>query len=405
MSPEYALFRERMTDDALTRKLSVPIKHGPKGSEKLELKSESSQDIVSKASVPLRSNPSDTKLKRMRAVSETFSHRASLNDLAVEITGTQTQRDPLSEKTICVNRVQSSPALLSEVVKRLPLSLKTDSDIASQSFSDFLKQVACESLAIAPLSKLSSPIFKMTDQIDSPLSDVGGATPPQLFQISPHSWSELAGLAVARERKISLSKRSVSRTPSDGSERQKSDQTTDAKVKTVPHVITCQGSKVTIGFCENSKDKEDSEKITSGTSGIDTHIGTVFLQPPDLPEETLMPNEHLRVMEILESKSDYADCIINIAEQTETLWTETYDLFIRNTTEEKQKGLEVLLPTEEVRAIKEMALLSEAVQILMKIIEFAQRQNLAGNLLPTKAMKSGELLFLFSSGRAAGIIR
>lgn len=390
MSPDYALFRERMTDDALTQKLSVPIQLSPKSSEKYEPKAASSQEMGSKASIPLRSNQGDTKLKRRRAVSETFSHRASLNDLALEITGTHTQRDPLSEKTICVNRVHSSPALLSEVVKRLPLSLKTDSDIASQSFSDFLKQVACESLAIAPLSKLSSPIFRMTDQIDSPLSDVGGATPPQLFQISPHSWSELAGLAVARERKISLSKRSVSRTPSDGSERQRRDQTADVVAKNVPHVITCQGSKVTVGFGESSRNKEYNEKILSTPPGIDTHIGTVFLQPPDLPEETLMPNEHLRVMEILESKSDYADCIINIAEQTENLWTETYDLFIRNTTEEKQKGLEVLLPTEEVRAIKEMALLSEAVQILMKIIEFAKRESLAGNLLPTKAMKNGE---------------
>ena len=407
VSPDYATFKNRTKEDSLTRKLSLPQKTITQlpgnllAKENAEVKPgfvrSTSQNIVY-----------DEKIQRRRAASETLANRKSLQE--IDLTSFRATHSPpvdnshqvgsMGTREVGLNRVHSSPAFLSEVVKRLPLPMKQDPESTSQSFSDFLLQIATESLATAPLSKLSSPIFKMSDQVDSPQSDFGGSTPPNLFQISPHSWSELAEIAVARERKLSLTKRSISRTPSDTSERserKKSDQRSDESRDVVPHVTTCKGSKATVGFEDSliSQKPVSQELVSSqGASGIDTHIGTVFLQPPDLPEETLMPNEHLRVMQLIENKAQYAYSIVDILSETDNLWSETHELFVKSSKDSKKGELEAVIPSGNFRTLQEMALLSEAIQIFFRIIEFSQKELAAGNLRPTKAMKSGMIYFL-----------
>ena len=410
VSPDYATFRDRTQDDSLTRKLSLPQKEISQLSGKPLLKENPDAKLAIDTAVAVKnaSLAADQNARRRRATSETITNRKFLLQ-DINLASLQTaQQQPLfespkirtlAEKSAGINRAQSSPALLSEVVKRLPLPFKSESDATSQSYSDLLRQIATESLASAALAKLSSPIFKVSDQLDSPQSEFGGSTPPNLFQISPHSWSELAELAVARERKISLTKRSISRTPSDTSER--SERKTSGQgggKKTVPHVTTCQGSKVTFGFDGSPNSQQFMRQESGGfnpTSGIDTHIGTVFLQPPDLPEETLMPNEHLKVMDLIESKTQYVKTIIRISQDTESLWSEAHDLFARISEDSKQRELETLLPIGGARALQEMALLSEAIKILLLIIEFSQRELEAGNLRPTKAMKTGMNYYFF----------
>lgn len=403
VSPDYAAFRDRTKEDALTRKLSLPRKAPVEVAGRPMLKEISDKMSTGRTSPALKSIcASMDSCKRRRSTSQTTIDGNSLQD--VELTGFQTtprlpqgKVEKLTEKTVGLNRVQSSPALLSEVVRRLPLQLKTEAEPSSQSFSDFIRQIATEGLATTPLTKLSSPIFRVSDQVDSPLSDFGGSTPPNLFQISPHSWSELAELAVARERKISLSKRSVSRTPSDTSERSErksSEQDINKEKQFTPNVTTCKGSKVTLGFEESSRNVRSSRTKADGLApqfGIDTHIGTVFLQPPDLPEETLMPSEHLKVMELIESKNVYVDSIVQISEETENLWSETHELFVRFSRDSKRKKLQALMPTGEVCLLQKIALLSEAMKILLRIIEFSQQELEAGNLRPTKAMKDSKL--------------
>ena len=401
VSPDYAMFSDRLKEDSLTRKLSLPQKAIAELPGRRLAQDNVDLKTLNSPSSALNS-ASDTSVQRRRAISETITNRKSLQDINLASLQSAQQSplghasvENLSGGTVGINRVHSSPAFLSEVVKRLPLPIKHDSGASSQNFSDFLLQIAKESLATAPLSKLSSPIFKMSDQVESPQSDFGGSTPPNLFQISPHSWSELAEMAVARERKLSLSKRSISRTPSDSnerSERKRSNQGSDDGKETAPHVTTCKGSKVTVGFEESPNSQQTVRQDVSnlqGSAEIDTHIGTVFLQPPDLPEETLMPSEHLRVMELIDSKTQYANCIVDILGETENLWTETHELFIRNSKDSKQRDLTALLPSGNFRALQEMALLSEAIQVLLRIIEFSQHELAAGNLRPTKAMKSG----------------
>ena len=399
VSPDYATFRDRTKEDSITRKLSLPQKAITEVSNKAIVNEGVKPQISATNAL---SSAGDSGIQRRRTTSEVITNRKSLQD--INLASLQAAQQPplghtttedLSGRTVGINRTHSSPAFLSEVVKRLPLPLKSDSDTGSQNFSDFLLQIATESLATAPLSKLSSPIFKMSDQVDSPQSDFGGSTPPNLFQISPHSWSELAELAVARERKLSLSKRSVSRTPSDTSERserKKTDDGSEENKAVLPHVTTCKGSKVTVGFEEspNSKQQLDKESDSlQGSSGIDTHIGTVFLHPPDLPEETLMPSEHLKVMELIESKRQYANSIIDILGETEIIWSETHELFVKNSKTSRKRELETLIPSRNFRSLQEMALLSEAIQVFFRIIEFSQQELAAGNLRPTKAMKSG----------------
>ncbi|XP_065055043.1 serine/threonine-protein kinase ULK1-like isoform X2 [Rhopilema esculentum] len=399
VSPEYAAFRDRMTDENLFRKLSIPQKTIPSALSKTQ-----SREKLEQPSPPVARPLGKEISKRKRATSETMIHQKSLTELESE--GGKSMLLPdvrklstenASQKGRGISRVQSSPAFLSEVVKRLSVPLRTDTGAATQSFSDFLRQIATEGLGSAPLAKLSSPIFKIADHVDSPQSDFSGSTPPTFLQISPSSWSELAELAVARERRISLSKRSVSRTPSDASERSErriSEQSTDAPKHSQPHVITCKGSKATVGFIESPKAGDIIKKLSldpSSPFGIDTHIGPVMLEAPDLPEETLMPNEHLKIMEIIERTACYADCIIGISEQAENFWSETYDLLIKHTKTSRKRGLESILPSEELRQMQQVALLSEAVRIFLNLLGFAQSEVAADNLRPTKAMKSALL--------------
>lgn len=409
VSPDYATFRDRTKEDALTRKLSLPRNAVAEMSGKQLIKEVSDKKLLCGPTAALADVPvaNIQTPKRRRATSETVSHLQSLQDISLPSFKTtqqlaNTREEHLTGKTVGISRVHSSPAFLSEVVKRLPLPIKSEPDTASQSFSDFLRQIATESLAVAPLSKLSSPIFRVSDQADSPHSDfIGGSTPPNLFQISPHSWSELAELAVARERKLSLTKRSVSRTPSDTSEqseRKKSGEAPGRNEKIVPHVTTCKGAKATVGFEESSTLQKPYRQKSelAPTSGIDTHIGTVFLQPPDLPEETLMPIEHLKVMDLIESKIYYVENVIHISEETAHLWSETHELFLKYSRDSKHRELEALMPTEKIRVLQEIALLSEAIKILLRIIEFAQKELDIGNLRPTKAMKTGMfILFIW----------
>jgi len=404
VSPDYAAFKNRTKEDSLTKKLSFPQKAITQLSGNI-LAKENTEIKPAFGRSTSHNVVYDENIQRRRAASETLANRQSLQEIDLTSfrpthsppTDNSNQAGSMGTREVGLNRVHSSPAFLSEVVKRLPLPMKQDSDSTSQSFSDFLLQIAAESLATAPLSKLSSPIFKVSDQVESPLSDFGGSTPPNLFQISPHSWSELAEIAVARERKLSLTKRSISRTPSDTSERserKKSDQRSDEGRDVMPHVTTCEGSKATVGFEDSLiSQKPVSQELMSsqGSSGIDTHIGTVFLQPPDLPEETLMPNEHLRVMQLIENKAHYAYCIVDILSETDNLWSETHELFVQSSKGSKKGELDAVMPSGNFRTLQEMALLSEAIQIFFRIIEFSQKELAAGNLRPTKAMKSALL--------------
>ncbi len=285
-------------------------------------------------------------------------------------------------------RTHSSPAFLTEAVRRLPLSMKTDSELTDNDLTDFFKKLASESLGMLPLAKLSSPIFKISDNIESPSSEFGCGTPPQLFQISPHSWSELAGMALERERKISLSKRPASRASSDGDSTDRPDSETSTK----PHVITCQGSKATVGFGESpvSYQMNPLDRFQHSPAGIDTHIGPVLFQPPELPEETLMPNEHLKAMDQIESELEYSNCIISIANRADHIWSETQGLLTSDKSLAGSQGLDILLPTEEIKAVHEIVLLLEALKCLSKIVEFAKMESFIDNLRPTKAMKTGK---------------
>eukprot|EP00794_Sanderia_malayensis_P014204 gene14204-15686_t len=342
--------------------------------------------------------------KRRRAVSETLNRSASPKDQKAKEPVRQHSKDPRGDtEPKGFHRTHSSPAFLTEAVKRLPLSMKTDSDLSLTDFSDFVKKLASESLGLQPLTKLSSPIFRISDNLESPSSEFG-TTPPQLFQISPHSWSELAGLALERERKISLSKRPVSRTSSsdgDSAERLTGDS---SSIK--PHVITCDGSKATVGFGDSQQHPCTSKRplpfdhhsagASSNTpstiaAGIETHIGPIVLQPPELPEETLMPNEHLNAMQFIENELEYSNCIISIAGQADLIWSEVQDLLkrsdCRDAKQQQQQGLDSLLPTDEIKAFHEIVLLLEAAKCLIKVIEFAKMESFIDNLRPTKAMK------------------
>ena len=342
---------------------------------------------------------------RRRAVSET------LNRAVVPASGNQSPLSPLlgfglsnvdrltfnttpSQEIGLVTKSRSSPALLTEIVKRLPLSVKSDPN--DPTVANFIKQIASEGLIMDKIANLPSPVFKMSGNPSSPSADFA-TTPPVLFQISPKSLSDLVAFQSSPK-----SDKSSSYSPKQTPPRKLTPPDSRSDIRKLstdysPHVTTCKGAKVTRGFGENiilqPKDGTNQlveSPIRGAFTNVDSPIGPISFRPPELPEETLMPSEHVLAIQMIESKVSYAECVSTLPQITNQLWTDCSDLFMKYFSGSNKDVLESLMPNNRTKALFEGTITAETLRVVMDGIMFARKEFNCNRLRPTKAMKSGK---------------
>ena len=370
------------------------------------------------------------KMKRFGGLSEIVSNQQRVNFLL--------QRDNTIPCGGEIHKSKSSPALISQAVRELPV--QTHVSASQNSLASLLKQLAQENIHKDILSTLPSPCFKLVNSPPSPNTLTGESSnisspkffpgestpspkhltgentpPPSFFQAaSPASWKNYVDLQRRIRSPSEGESGSIHRASSLGSNDRENAMKARNRIKSKSdiniaqqhqHARTSERNSITTkntppsARCQLFANRNDN--FYSSPTDISMEMNKDLALdpiPPPLSMDIIDGNDILRTGDFhSESSSDGSTTSIKEIEflfiLSETLLKLTTDSHITGQVSDcipeiKRKRPDVI-PSAEALKLAKLLLTSEAMRVSSYALRFSQSQQKKGVIKPTEMLKKG----------------
>ena len=291
-----------------------------------------------------------------------------------------------------IRKTRSSPALISEAVKNIPIKSPQE-NIMNSNLAVLLKQLAQENLQPNILATLPSPSFKLMNSPPSPILFTGEYSPPPgVFQSSPASWQD----------KIYMRKRLYSQGNNDGGHHianfNESASNNVEQRRTSEHSLSLSSlDKPKVRSCpENVNTSIDISQMfpiqerLSFALKPDLSLDPIPLhKPPELCDEVFLSKEHLIAMEEIEFLSRFSEAILHLTTDMK-LSSYVSDLILN-----KKMIQSHILPSSDGSKCFKILFTLEALRIASYALKFSQSYRKKGTLEPTGALQKGIVFNVF----------
>lgn len=289
-------------------------------------------------------------------------------------------------KPVDIRKSKSSPAIISEAVKNIPVLSKQDS--VNSNLAVLLRQLAQDSLQSNLLATLPSPSFKLMNSPPSPKLFPGDITPPPgLFQASsPASWQD----------------RPDFRRKSETNDREflayKISSCTDiSKVSSVKERSRFHGElpHEEVRHFKKSHSYQGQTAISNATSKItldkDLSLNPIPPHSPELYDDLYLSQEHTLAMNEIEFLLLFSKTVLSIISDLNIT-----TCFAELLAEQKQRHTRMLPSIDGIKYEKPLMIL-EALRVSSYALRFSLSHKKKGTLIPTKSLSIGRYLLLISS--------
>ena len=315
-------------------------------------KSDKDQSIVHKVERVRRSTISYSE-NPMKELIKNYSLQENSN-VKFLLTG-----DPRDSSNTALHKSKSSPALISQAVKLMPVQ-KTHEEMKSN-LTALLKQLNFENRQQNILANLPSPSFKLSESPESPkLSLCENTPPPGVFlAASPSSWHD----------KLSLLRREQNR---------RSSRTTNQSVLNKMREETeTDGNQETL---DSQLKLEPQSNLSSNNS-----LNPISLtQQAKHHEETFLSREHLIAMEEIEFLYSFAENLLIVVADI------NISSYVSDILYDNNKISNSIKPTVEGCKQSKILLILEALRVATYALRFAHSHQSKGTLHVTAMLKAGK---------------
>lgn len=278
-------------------------------------------------------------------------------------------------KPVDIRKSKSSPAIISEAVKNIPVLSKQDS--VNSNLAVLLRQLAQDSLQSNLLATLPSPSFKLMNSPPSPKLFPGDITPPPgLFQASsPASWQD----------------RPDFRRKSETNDREflayKISSCTDiSKVSSVKERSRFHGElpHEEVRHFKKSHSYQGQTAISNATSKItldkDLSLNPIPPHSPELYDDLYLSQEHTLAMNEIEFLLLFSKTVLSIISDLNIT-----TCFAELLAEQKQRHTRMLPSIDGIKYEKPLMIL-EALRVSSYALRFSLSHKKKGTLIPTKSL-------------------
>ena len=287
-----------------------------------------------------------------------------------------------------IRKSKSSPALISEAVRNMPVQ---KSEQVNNNLTTLLRQLAEENLQSNLLETLASPSFKLKETPQSPKFNIGDFTPPppMFMASSPSSWQEKLNLA--GQRRSSNSSITSCNKENRRKESMDRDDIIEAYVIKTPLMSRNSSLEFQKSPCECGRNSSSNTPYGSLETPYQVALNRDLSldpipchEPIGLPDEdSFYSQEHMIAMKEIEFLLDFSETILKLASDI------TLSMHIADLISEQTKNEFPLLPTKTGDKYAKILLTLETLRITSYALKFSQSQRKKGILEVTEKFKKG----------------
>lgn len=285
-----------------------------------------------------------------------------------------------------IRKSRSSPALISEAVRNMPVQ---KSEQVNSNLTTLLRQLAEDNLQPNLLETLASPSFKLIETPQSPKFNIGDFTPPppMFMASSPSSWQEKLNLAgQKRPSNSSITSCNKENRRKESIER---DNIIETNVIKTPLMSRNSSFEFRKSPCECGRNSSSNSPYGSLETPYQVALNRDLSldpipchEPIGLPDEdSFYSQEHLIAMKEIQFLLDFSETILKLASDI------TLSMHIADLISEQTKNEFHLLPTKTGDKYAKILLTLETLRITSYALKFSQSQRKKGILEVTEKFK------------------